>query len=259
MLLALFFLSAVGGFFAGFLGVGGAVILIPLLLGVPPLLGVGQLTMGQVSGVTMIQVLAASISGCLGHRRGGNAHLKTIVAIGLPMGICALCGAVLSKSMAGHSMLVVFGCLVALAFAMLLRKTRDEYGEPTSDFKFNVWLSGLIGGGVGLVSGIVGAGGGFILIPLMVQILRIPIRVAVGSSLGIVFIGALMGAVGKIMTLQVTWIYLLPVVLGSVPAAQFGVWASRKVPPVVLRYALLAVVSLTLVKTWLDIFSGGPH
>ena len=58
-----------GGFLSGLLGLGGAIFMIPLLLYVPPLLGVGQLDMKQVAAVSMVQVLSASLSGLIVHNK----------------------------------------------------------------------------------------------------------------------------------------------------------------------------------------------
>lgn len=256
MIPTLFLLSAVGGFFSGLLGVGGAIVLIPLMLSVPPIVGVGQLTMNEVAGITMVQVLAASISGCLAHRRDGFAHVKMVLTMGIPMGLCSLGGALLSRSMQGRSMLILFGVLVIVALVMLLmRKTPDEAGEEQQEFELNAPLAATIGGAVGIASGIVGAGGGFVLIPVMITVLKVPMRIAVGSSLGVVFIGALMGSVGKIVSLQVEWVYLLPVLLGSVPGARLGARVSKMLPTAHIRYGLIIVVVLTLIKTWTDILS----
>jgi uncharacterized membrane protein YfcA len=87
----------------------------------------------------------------------------------------------------------------------------------------------------------------------MIRILKIPFRVAVGSSLGIVFIGALMGSIGKIATFQVNWLYILPVIAGSVPAALLGSKISKKMPATAVRYTLLLVMLLVMIKTWTDI------
>ena len=254
MIVTLFFLSAVGGFFSGLLGVGGAVILIPLLRSVPPLVGAPELSMAQISGITMIQVLAASIVGFLGHRRGGTAHTRTVLTIGIPMGICALFGATLSKYLSDRSMLILFGVLVVIALVLLLKKAAGE-GEDEADdsFQFNAPLSVAVGSSVGLVSGILGAGGGFIIISLMIRLLRIPMRIAVGSSLGIVLIGAVMGSIGKIISFQVEWAYLIPVLCGSIPAALLGVRVNRKLPAAQVRYVLIGVVLLVLIKTWIRI------
>ena len=158
MIYALFFLSLLGGFCSGLLGVGGAVLLIPLLLIVPRWLGLGELSMHEVTGLTMLQVLATSVTGWLAHRRGGFTHKPTILSIGIPLGLFSFAGAAVSKSMTGEMMMVIFGCLVALAFLMLLKGTPNESIE-TTDFEFKRLLS--IGSGccVGFLAGIVGAGG----------------------------------------------------------------------------------------------------
>lgn len=255
MIVALFFLSMAGGIFSGLLGVGGAVVLIPLLLNVPPLVGAGSLTMSQVSGITMVQVLAASITGYLVHSSSGYAHRKTILTIGIPMGILSLTGAALSASMDNDIMLVIFGVLVLVALAIMIQRPAagDVRSDDDTSFSFNGWLSAIVGGSVGIVSGIVGAGGGFILVPIMIRILRIPIRVVVGSSLGILFIGSLMGTVGKLATFQVELLYLLPVLLGSVPASVIGAKISKRLPQRWIRYLLVGLMVVILITTWIDI------
>jgi uncharacterized membrane protein YfcA len=255
MTLTLFILSLIGGFFSGLLGVGGAVVLIPLMFAVPPLLGVGTLTMNEVSGITMVQVLFASACGCIAHRRGGLANTKLIITIGIPMAITSLIGATFSKSMESSTLLLIFGCIVAFSFILLLKKAHGEADDSITDFHFRGVLSAVIGAAVGLVAGILGAGGGFVLVPLMIRVLKTPMRVTVGSSLGVIFIGAIAGSIGKILTMQVPWAYLLPVIAGSLPAVFLGAHVSRQLPAVYIRCALLAVVFVILVKTWADILA----
>jgi len=249
MSITLFFISIVGGIASGLLGVGGAIVLIPLMLSVPPLVGAGQLSMNEVAGITMIQVLASSIFGFITHKNSGQSHGKTILYIGIPMGIFSLAGAMYSKSMSEITLHLIFGILVAVAFGLLLKKS-DGKNQDTAEFAFNGFLSVLIGSVVGLAAGIIGAGGGFVIIPLMLRVLKIPLKITIGSSLGIVFIGALMGSIGKIVTLQVDITYLLPVVAGSIPAAIFGAKLSKKLPDKHIRYTLTSVVFLIMIKTW---------
>ncbi len=252
MIITLLFLSFFGAFFSGLLGVGGAVLLIPLLLTVPTWLGVGVLSMHEVAGLTMLQVLAASISGWLAHRKGGAGHLPTTFSIGIPMGVFSFVGAVVSRLMPENGLMLVFGCLVIFAFFMLLKGNPDEAIE-TNDFEFKRLLSVISGVIVGFVAGMIGAGGGFILIPVMLKVLKLPVRVAVSSSLGVVFIGALMGSLGKIVSLQVEWLYLLPVVAGSIPGSLLGARVSRCISPTRIRHLLLLLVFLIMIKTLFDL------
>jgi uncharacterized protein len=171
------------------------------------------------------------------------------------MGILSLTGATLSASMDNDVMLIIFGVLVLVALAIMLQRPAagDVRADDDISFTFNGWLSAIVGGSVGIVSGIVGAGGGFILVPIMIRVLRIPLRVVVGSSLGILFIGSLMGTVGKLATLQVELLYLLPVLLGSVPASVIGAKISKRLPQRWIRYLLVGLMVLILITTWIDI------
>lgn len=258
MMLTLFILGLCGGFLSGLLGVGGAVIMIPLMLTVPSLLGVGDLSMKEVAGLSMVQVLVSSISGMIIHKKNNFVNGRVLLSVGIPMGLCALGGAWFSQYLENHTLLLFFGFLVLVAFIMLLLKKEknEESGEPAEEFKFRLIPSLLIGAFVGFMSGSVGAGGGFILIPLMVTVLRVPLKVTVGTSLGIVFIGALTGSVGKLVSAQVGLMMILPLIIGSVPAAQLGAKCSKTLKPTTIRYLLLIIVFISAAKVWWQIFSG---
>jgi uncharacterized protein len=256
MIFTLFLLALCGGFLSGLLGLGGAVVMIPLMLSVPPLVGVGTLTMKTVAGLSMLQVLAASLSGILIHKKNHFVHIKTLLYTGIPMGICALIGSYFSKYMDDRLMLIIFGILVLLAFVMLLLKKSEPASHPTGDeVQVNSVLAVLVGVFVGFMAGVVGAGGGFIMVPLMLVVLKLPIKVTVGTSLGVVFIGAIMGSLGKILSLQVDLALAVPVILGSIPAARFGASVSKNLSPRLIKYLLLAVVLFSLGKVCWELFT----
>ncbi|QHI68569.1 sulfite exporter TauE/SafE family protein [Tichowtungia aerotolerans] len=257
MIVTLFILGLCGGFLSGLLGVGGAVIMIPLMLTVPPLVGAGELTMKEVAGLSMVQVLVSSISGMIIHKKNNFVNGRVLLSVGIPMGLCALSGAYFSKYLENRTLLIFFGFLVLVAFLMLLLKKEknEEPGEPVEEFKFRLIPSLLIGAFVGFMSGAVGAGGGFILIPLMVTVLRVPLKVTVGTSLGIVFLGALTGSIGKLASAQVGLVMIVPLILGSIPAAQLGAKCSKALKPTTVRHLLLAIVFASTVKVWWQIFA----
>jgi uncharacterized membrane protein YfcA len=205
--------------------------------------------MNTVAGITMLQVLTASAMGMLAHRRGGYTHIPTVLAFGLPMGLTAFAGAAATRGLSSLVLEIAFGVIVALALLLLRLPARDP-GDDEGAFTFNRAASVLCGGGVGFLSGMIGAGGGFVLVPVMTGLLRIPMRVAIGSSLGIMFLGALMGAAGKIVSGQVEWRYLLPVIAGSLPAAWIGARVSRALPARALRRVLVIMLLLIFAKTW---------
>lgn len=253
MIVTLFFISTLGGFLAGFLGLGGAVVMIPLMLTVPPLVNVGTLTMKSVAGLSMVQVLFSSMSGIIIHKKNNYVHYQSLLLIGIPMGLFALIGSYFSKYLNNEHMLVLFACVILLAFFLLFFDRNRQELIDVKAIVVNRKLSLGIGAVIGTISGIVGAGGGFILIPLMVKVLKLPLKITIGTSLGIVFIGAIFGSIGKILSFQVEYMFLLPVIIGSLLAARLGARVSKVTPSKTLRSILLVVIALSFLQVMVKI------
>src|SRR5262245_46287125 len=94
-----------GAFVSGLGGVGGAIVMIPLLYYVPPLLGVGALDIKAVAGVTMIQVLVAALLGAWTHGRHAFIHRRLAWTGGTSMAVGSLVGAVGSRWVSGRYLL----------------------------------------------------------------------------------------------------------------------------------------------------------
>src|SRR5262249_44163182 len=93
--------------------------MIPLLYYVPPLLAVGSLDIKHVAGVTMAQVLAASLVGALSHGRGARVHHKLAVIGGSAMALGSLVGAVASTYVTGRALLVIFALMATSALPLM--------------------------------------------------------------------------------------------------------------------------------------------
>jgi uncharacterized membrane protein YfcA len=242
--ITLFLLGTFGGFLSGLLGVGGALIMIPLLLSVPQLAGLEPLSMKTVAGLSMLQVFFSSLSGLIIHKKNNFVHTRTFLSVGIPMGIFSFIGAYLSRYFDEILLMVLFEVLVVISLVILSRQkvdaTAGKEAETVTFFSsFRCVLTGIC---IGTVSGIVGAGGGFVLVPIMLLYLKTPLKITIGTSLGIVFIGAMMGAIGKIASQQTDIIMALPLIAGSVISANLGAKTSKKLPANVLRIILIGVV-----------------
>lgn len=247
-------LGLLGAFVAGLLGVGGAIVMIPLLLYVPPLLDVGRLDMKSVAGVTMTQVLVATASGMLAHRRYGavNTHLAWVG--GLAMAAGSLVGALGSKYADDRWLLSVFALMVTAAAVLMFVPTgKDAEPVDAAAVRFSPPRAAIVAAGVGVAAGLVGAGGAFLLVPLLLVVVGVPIRVTIGSSLAITALAASAGFAGKLVTAQIPLAPTLAVVLGAIPGAQLGAVVSRRMPPFALKAALFVFVVLTAIKVWSDL------
>jgi len=248
-------LGFVGAFISGLIGVGGAVVLIPLLYYVPPWLGVGALDIKLVAGVTMAQVLAATAVGTAVHGGAGAVHRPLAVIAGTSMAAATLTGAVASRYVTGRTLLAVFGTMGLLALLLMLVPSPEPAAPAEAVVTFDRKAAVVYPVVVGLMSGLVGAGGAFLITPVLLGLLRLPLRLSIGTSLAIAGIAAVAGFLGKLVTSQVPLWPTVAVVAGSLGGAAVGARVSHRAPPRVLRASLVVVIALVTLRVWIDVLS----
>ncbi|MBB6021921.1 putative membrane protein YfcA [Paenibacillus sp. JGP012] len=259
LLVIMIILGLIGSFFSGLLGIGGAIIMYPLLLYVPPLFVAASFSAHEVSSISMFQVFFASLAGLLAFQKKSKenmgpavVHQELVVFMGISILAGSLIGGYISGLLQGDIIDLIYGILAVLAVILMLvpRKGSDEIKDNLQFNRVIAIVSAFI---VGIVSGIVGAGGAFILIPIMLTILKIPTRKTIASSLAIVFISAIGGVIGKLSGGHIPFWPTLFTVVGSLIGAPFGSKISSKINVKVLRYGLVVLIALTAVKVWASI------
>jgi hypothetical protein len=259
------------GFLSGMFGVGGGFILTPLLifLGVPPAVAVGT---------SASQVTAASVSGAAAHWRRNNVDLQMgfILIVGGFVG--ALVGVKVLAFLIARGQLEPFvavsyvvllgvvGTLMLIESVRVLRAAAAKTGTSMRRGGKHTWLDGLpfkmrfrhsriyaslipfvvIGAVVGLLTAIMGVGGGFLLVPAMIYLMRIPTRIVIGTStVQILCVTAYTTVLQATMNYTVDVLLSVPLMAGSVVGAQFGVGFSERFKAEQLR-ALLALIVLAV-------------
>lgn len=250
LLIAIGFSAA---FMSGLVGVGGAVLLIPMLLYLPPLFGFDAIPIAVVTGITIVQVTGGALSAGLAHLDDGRVDRPLFVVVGLSMAVFAFLGALLSAVVSGLVLEAIFAtmALVAAATMLLMRnRTPPEIDEAP---EFNRPLAFGLGAGVGFLAGMVGAGGAFILIPALLYVVRIPLRVTIGTSLWIVVAASVAGLIGKAVTGQIDWPLAFALLAGALPAGLLGASVSRRTRPSRLATVLGLMIALVAVRMWIDV------
>jgi uncharacterized membrane protein YfcA len=243
------FLGLLCGFFSGLLGIGGGIIMAPLLLYLPPLLGFQPLSMHTVAGLTIVQGLVACVSGVVVHKHFNAVSGKLTAWMGTAIFLAALLGGGGAGYVSQQVLLFIFGILALLAALLMLVPAITEAHDPAvENLAFSRWRALLSASTVGLLGGMVGQGGSFILIPLMTSFVRIPTRIAIGSNLAIVLLSSVAGFLGKAFTGQIEWLLAVPLVLTVIPAAQAGGVLSHRMPVVMLRRILGAIIGVAAIR-----------
>lgn len=243
------------GFLSGLLGIGGGIVMFPILLYLPPLLGFQGIDVKSITGLTMMQGFFASLSAMLFYRSQKLVNKSLVLTLGLSLFLSSLAGAIVSRGVSDKSLLFIFGVMALAASVMMFiprSYSKDDVREDKVEFhKPTAILVGLV---VGFFIGMVGQGGAFIIIPILLYVLRVPLRVALGSTLAIGLFSSTAGLAGKIATGQVPFKIAGVLLLGAIPFAQLGGHVSQKTGTKLLRWLLALLISATAIKIWYDLY-----
>jgi uncharacterized protein len=125
LIITVFLIGIIGSFVSGMLGIGGAIINYPMLLYIPALLGLASFSAHEVSGITTVQALFASISGVWVYRKGGYLNKSLISYMGINVLVGSFIGGYGSKFMTESGVNLVYGILAILAAMMMFIQKKD--------------------------------------------------------------------------------------------------------------------------------------
>lgn len=260
LIVILFLIGFIGSLFSGMLGIGGSIIKYPMLLYIPAFFGAAYYTAQEVSALAMVQVLFATLAGVFAYKKSNLINGRLVLDMGVSIVIGSLLGGYGSKFLPDDLINIIYGLLAVVAAVMMFlpdRKKKENVSDEVdvTDLQYNRVIAILSSFIVGLLSGVVGAGGAFILIPIMISILHIPTRVTIASSLAIVFLSSIGGTLGKVMTGHVLWMPAAILVIGSLLGAPAGAAIGKRANVQILQYALAVLILATAIQVWWKILT----
>ena len=244
-------LGAAGGFAAGLLGLGGGVLMFPLLYYVPPLLGIDRIDAKTVAAIVVSQVFFSTLTGGIAHFRSGRVQTRMAVTAGTISAVTAFAGSVVSQWASERFLLVLFGVVTVMVVVIMLLPVPagDEDmvigAVPTLPLAVYSSLTGI-------VIGFLGAGN-FIFVPILIFLLRVPTRIAIGSNLVVAVMSTASGFLGKLVTGQIPFLAAILVVTGAMIGALAGERAHRHLSGGALRRIYATLVALIAIRIWLTI------
>jgi uncharacterized protein len=225
------------GISLGLIGSGGSILTVPVLV---YLFAVDAVA---ATAYSLFIVGLTSAIGSVSYFRKGLVNLKTAIVFGVPSILAVfftrayIVPAIPAQVFSVGTFIVTKSVLLLLLFAVLMvaasysmiRKNNKEKKETAQPQKFNYPIILLEGGLVGIVTGLVGAGGGFLIIPALVLLSKLPMKEAVGTSLVIIAAKSLIGFFGESSETFINWGLLATVSAFATAGIFIGVSLSKKI------------------------------
>jgi len=225
------------GIVLGLIGGGGSILTVPILVylfGLNPLIA---------TAYSLFVVGITSVIGAIQNFKKGMVDIRTAIVFAIPAFIAVYIARSFIVPRIPQVMftvgrfevtntvfiMILFAAVMFFAgFSMIKNKTKQkEQFSPTEDITYNYPLIAIEGILVGLLTGIVGAGGGFLIIPVLVLLVKIPVKKAIGTSLLIIAVKSLIGFLGDVTNPELDWLFLIIFTGLSIIGIVIGVYISK--------------------------------
>lgn len=236
-------LALLVGFVLGLLGGGGSVLTVPILIyalhvPVKPAIATSLCVVGLVAFI-----------GFISHWRQGTVATKVALVFGPSAVVAAYAGARIARHVPSHVQIILFALFGLLGSVMMFRGTfRKAQNADVAEYEFRadprtvvfLVLEGVV---VGLITGLIGVGGGFLIVPALVLVAKLPMRLAVGTSLLVITMNALSGFAGYARTVPIDWRLVGWFAAVAATGSIIGTLISKRIPQRTLKqvFAVLLV------------------
>jgi uncharacterized membrane protein YfcA len=245
MILALVFALAIG-FSLTLLGSGGSIITLPVLVyaaNIPP---------QKAVAMSLVVVGGTSLAATAMNARSGHVHVKAAILFGITGILGAFFGAQLTHLVSPTALMLIFAILmIAIAILMLRGGLAHEIeGRSACNWR-RCSVTGLM---VGVLTGFLGVGGGFLIVPALVFFGRLPMKSAVITSLVIIAINSFAGLLGHLRQASFNWqvagMFLGASLIGMLGGRYFAQRMAGKHLRIAFAWFVLAVGAFVIIKTW---------
>lgn len=222
------------GVVLGLIGGGGSILTVPVLV---YLLSINPVT---ATAYSLFVVGATSLFGSIRNFQKKRVDIKTAVVFSIPAFIAVyltrkfLVPAIPETIMVlgdftvtkDIGIMLFFALIMIMASVSMILEPSEKDAKPKM-VKYNYLFITLEGAVVGVLTGIVGAGGGFLIIPALVLMAKLPMKRAVATSLVIIAVKSLIGFIGDVQNLDISWIFLIIFTSISIAGIFLGIWLNR--------------------------------
>ncbi|MGU3342561.1 sulfite exporter TauE/SafE family protein [Staphylococcus succinus] len=233
-----------GGFISGLVGIGGAIIIYPAILLLPPLFGAPAYSVYIASGLTSSQVFFSTLGGSFKARKKVGFSPKLVMNMGGGMVIGSVFGAILASLLNATFINTIYIIIAIIALLLMFIKVKASF----QDIKFNSILLILVGFGIGVLSGIIGAGGAFIIIPVLLVLFKLPMDAVVTNSIVIAFISSIGSFIIKLIQGYIPLESAILLIIGSMIFAPIGLKIGSKLPDTIQKGIVSILITIAIIQ-----------
>lgn len=250
--------GVVSGFASGLLGLGGGFLMTPVqyavytAMGLPP-----DIAVKMSFATTMLVILPTSASGAWKHHQKGAVWWRAAIFMGAFTFVGSFVGATIASHLPGLALRIAFGVIAVIASVRMVTAKMPPIDQKPVE---NLWLWVAWAIPIGVITGILGVGGGVMLVPIMVLALKFPLHKAVATSLGMMLLTSTGGAAGYIVNglnvpnlpaYSIGYVNLISFIIltaCSIGMAQLGAVSAHKLPARKLNYVFSIIIFLMGLK-----------
>ncbi len=233
------FIGLLGGYFGGLIGVGGGIIMIPLMT------RFGGMSQIQAHGTSLLAIIFTALVGSVSYLSHGSADWRAAAIVAFTAIFTARLGAQYANRLPERRLKRAFGIFVACMSSVLLAKGFLSPSPGLPDLLWQTVFYTVTGSVTGFVSGMMGVGGGAVMVPLMVILAGMSQHIAQGTSLLAMVPTAMSGAWTHYRLGNVRQDIAVGLAIGSILGSFFGAETANMIPQIYLK------VLFSLVGFWL--------
>lgn len=253
--LKFFGVGLLDGILAGLLGIGGGVLTIPILLYIT------NMEVKVTTAISVVQVFFASSFGTLFNYLQKTINFRYAAIFGLSSAITYFFGSYFTKYISDITIKIIylFAVILAITLFFIKRNNKDSIDDNEVALKLvpnkKAYIKIIpIALAAGFAFGILGVGGGFLYVPLLVLMFNFPLQIAIGTSLMIVFCNAVPGITGKLLAVRFDFLIGVSVALGAIAGSKIGTYINKKISTKIIKIIFVILLSIIIVRVGWDLY-----
>ena len=238
------------------LGIGGGLIILPILIYFT------DVGLKAATAISAVQVFFASSFGTFFNRLQKTINFRYATIFGISSGITYFFGSYFTKSIPENTIKVIYLCAVILALVLFyIKKSKNNNSAnelelaakriPAKSDYFKIIPIALI---AGFSFGVLGVGGGFLYVPLLILLFDLPLKIAIGTSLMIVLFNAVPGIIGKLLSIKFDIFLGVAVAVGAIIGSRIGTYINKKISEKIIKTIFTLLLVMIIARVGWDLY-----